>query len=143
MVIRLLNAKQDPFHMKDDDDELLEPEVPYLSAIDALLYLAQCTRLDIFFAVNLLAIYSNAPTRRHWTSVKDIFRYLKGTTDLGLFYLYGSLSDDGPSYLESILTFLVMLTQDTYLIRTRRALKRVMSLPLEASQSLEGKLNRP
>ena len=65
-------------------------EVPYLSAIGALLYLAQCTRPDISFAVNLLARYSNAPTRRHWTGVKDIFRYLKGTTDLGLFYPYES-----------------------------------------------------
>ncbi|KAM1226031.1 hypothetical protein ACFX1T_044573 [Malus domestica] len=36
--------------------------------------------------MNLLARYINAPTRRHWNGVKDIFHYLKGTTDLGLFY---------------------------------------------------------
>ncbi|KAB2595459.1 retrotransposon protein [Pyrus ussuriensis x Pyrus communis] len=48
--------------------------------------LRNCTRHDISFAVNLLARYSNASTRRHWNGVKDIFRYLKGTTDLGLFY---------------------------------------------------------
>ena len=74
----------------------MEPEVPYLSTIKALLYLAQCTRPDISFAVNLLARYSNAPTRRHWNGVKDIFRYLKGTTDLGLFYTRESLSVAAP-----------------------------------------------
>ena len=92
MVVRSLNAKRDPFRSKKDDEEILELEVPYLSAIGALLYLAQCTRLDISFAVNLLARYSNAPTRKHQTSVKEIFRFLKGTMDLGLFYPYGSSS---------------------------------------------------
>ncbi|KAM1084353.1 hypothetical protein ACFX19_023058 [Malus domestica] len=96
MLVRSLGAKRDPFHPNEDDEEILEPEVPYLSAIGALLYLAQCTRLDISFIVNLLARYGNAPTRRHWTGIKDIFRYLKGSTDLGLFYLYGSSSDVAP-----------------------------------------------
>ncbi|KAM2708614.1 hypothetical protein FF1_045210 [Malus domestica] len=96
MVVRTLDAKRDPFRPKEDDEEILEPEVPYLSAIGTLLYLAQCARPDISFAVNLLARYSNAPTRRHWTGVKDIFRYLKGTTDLGLFYPYESSSDAAP-----------------------------------------------
>ena len=55
MVVRSLDAKRDPFHSKEDDEEILELEVPYLSAICALLYLAQCTKPDISFAVNLLA----------------------------------------------------------------------------------------
>ncbi|KAM1345793.1 hypothetical protein ACFXTH_035214 [Malus domestica] len=93
MVVRLLNAKQDLFRPKEDDEEILEPEVPYLSAICALLYLTQCARPDISFAVNLLARYSNAPAHKHWTGVKVIFRYLKGTKDLGLFYPYESSSD--------------------------------------------------
>ena len=101
MVVRTLDEKRDPFRLKEDDEEILEPEVPYLSAIGALLYLAQCTRPDISFAINLLARYCNAPTRRHWTGVKDIFRYLKGTTDLGLFYLYGSSSDTHPPRFSS------------------------------------------
>ncbi|XP_059627367.1 secreted RxLR effector protein 161-like [Cornus florida] len=51
------------------------------------MYLTNCTRPDIAFAVNLLARYSSAPTRRHWNGVKHIMRYLRGTTDIGLFYL--------------------------------------------------------
>ena len=83
------------------------PKVPYLSAIGALLYLAQCTRPDISFDVNLLARYSNAPTRRHWNGVKDIFRYLKGTTDLGLLYTRKSSSVAAPIALGLILALLV------------------------------------
>ncbi|KAM1751068.1 hypothetical protein ACFX11_009231 [Malus domestica] len=64
-VVRILNAKRDPFRPNEDLEEILEPEVPYLSAIGALLYLAQCTGLDIFFTINLLARYNNAPTPRH------------------------------------------------------------------------------
>ncbi|XP_070667476.1 secreted RxLR effector protein 161-like [Malus domestica] len=92
MVVQTLNAKRDPFHPNEDEEEILELKVPYLSAIGALLYLAQCTRPNISFVVNLLAKYSNAPTRKHWNGVKDIFRYLKGTADLGLFYTRESLS---------------------------------------------------
>src|SRR5688572_14989052 len=50
------------------------------------MYLANNSRPDIAFAVNLLARYSAAPTKRHWTGIKNIFRYLNGTRDLGLFY---------------------------------------------------------
>ena len=50
------------------------------------MYLANCTHLDIVFFVNLLARYSSAPTRRHWNDIKHILRYLRGTTDMGLFY---------------------------------------------------------
>ncbi|XP_070677014.1 secreted RxLR effector protein 161-like [Malus domestica] len=92
MVVRSLDAKRDSFHPNEDDEEILEPKVPYLSAIGALLYLAQCTRPDISFVVNFVVKYSNAPTCKHWTGVKDIFCYLKGTTDLGLFYPYRSSS---------------------------------------------------
>ena len=50
------------------------------------MYLANCTRPDITFLVNLLAIYSSAATLRHWNEVKHLLRYLRGTSDMGLFY---------------------------------------------------------
>ena len=49
MVIRSLNPKNDPFRLKEDGKIILGPKVPYLSAIDVLLYLAQCTKPDIAF----------------------------------------------------------------------------------------------
>ncbi|KAL0837815.1 hypothetical protein Bca101_089705 [Brassica carinata] len=41
-----------------ENEEILGPETPYLSAIGALMYLANCTRPDISFAINLLARFS-------------------------------------------------------------------------------------
>ncbi|GKA76909.1 retrovirus-related pol polyprotein from transposon TNT 1-94 [Tanacetum coccineum] len=77
MVVRILDVKKDPFRPRDVDEEILGPEVPYLSAIGALMFLAGHTRPDIAFSLNLLARFSSCPTRRHWNGVKQIFRYLQ------------------------------------------------------------------
>ncbi|XP_059291968.1 secreted RxLR effector protein 161-like [Lycium ferocissimum] len=86
MVVRSLEVNKDPFRPQEENEELLGPEVPYLSAIGTLMYLANATRPDIAFSVNLLARYSSSPTWRHWNRIKHILRYLKGTIDIGLFY---------------------------------------------------------
>ena len=57
-----------------------------MSAIRALLYLTNCTRVDIAFAVNLPARFSTYPTRRYWNGIKHVFQYLQGSQDLGLLY---------------------------------------------------------
>ena len=66
MIVRSLEVDKDPFRPKEENEKLLGPEVPYLSAIGSLMYLANCTRPDIAFSVNLLARYSSASTLRHW-----------------------------------------------------------------------------
>ncbi|GLT35869.1 hypothetical protein SLA2020_102850 [Shorea laevis] len=86
MVVRSLDVNKDPFRPREDNEEILGLEVPYLSAIGALMYLANNTRPDIAFSVNLLARYSSAPTRRHWNGIKHLFCYFQGTKDMGLFY---------------------------------------------------------
>jgi hypothetical protein len=86
IVVRSLEIDKDQFRPKGENEEVMGPDVPYLSAIGVLMYIANCTRPDIAFAVNLLARYNAAPTQRHWAGVKNIFRYLIGTIDLGLFY---------------------------------------------------------
>ena len=78
MVVRLFKVTKDPFRPKEENEELLGPEVPYLSAIGKLLYLANYTRPDITFSVNSLARYSSAPTKRHWNKIKHVLRYLCG-----------------------------------------------------------------
>ena len=85
MVVLSLDVKNDSFRSCENDEELLGPEIPYLSVIGALMYLANCIRPDIAFSANLLARYSSTPTRRHWNGIKHILRYLRGTTDMGLF----------------------------------------------------------
>ena len=90
MVGRSLDVAKDPFRPLEEGEEVLGPEVPYLSAIGGLLYLANYTRPDIAFSVNLLARYSASPTKRHWAGVKHLLRYLQGSIDLGLFYKKGA-----------------------------------------------------
>ena len=65
MVVRSLEVTKDLFQPKEENEELLGPGVPYLNAIGALMYLANYTRPDIPFSINLLARYSSAPTKRH------------------------------------------------------------------------------
>ena len=86
MVVHSLEVNKDPVHPKEENKELFGSKVPYLSAIDALMYLVNCTRPDITFSVNLLARYSSTPTKRHWNEIKHILRYLRGTSDMGFYY---------------------------------------------------------
>ncbi|RVW45253.1 Retrovirus-related Pol polyprotein from transposon TNT 1-94 [Vitis vinifera] len=82
MVVRSLDVKKTISSLRKDE-ELLGPEVPYLSAIGALMYLANCTRPDIAFSVNLLARYSSAPTRRHWNDAGYLSDPHKGRSQTG------------------------------------------------------------
>jgi hypothetical protein len=86
MVVRSLDMKKDPYQPRENNEKALGPEVLYLSAIGALMYLANNTRPDIIFSVNVLASYSSDPTRRHWNEIKHVLCYLCGTCDMRLFY---------------------------------------------------------
>ena len=85
-VVRSLEVTKDSFRPKEENEELFGLEIPYLSTIGALMYLANYTRPDIVFSVNLLARYSSTPTKRHWNEIKHILRYFRGTCDMRLFY---------------------------------------------------------
>jgi len=61
-------------------------KVPYQAAVGSLLYAAQATRPDIAYAVNLLCKFCNNAGKCHWTGVKRIMRYLRGTTGASLTY---------------------------------------------------------
>ena len=101
MVVRSLDPQKDQFRPRESDEDILGLKVPYLNTIGALMYLAQCTRPDITFAVNLLARFSSEPTRRHWNEIKHIFRYLRGTIDLGLYYSKESTTSGLVGYFDA------------------------------------------
>ena len=73
----------------------------YQSAVGSLLYLANWTRPDISFAVNSAARFCSDPKGEHWTAVKRIFRYLKGTISYGILYLNPSDNEDVVGYCDS------------------------------------------
>ena len=72
---------------KLDKDEQGKPvnETKYRGMIGSLLYLT-ASRPDIMFAVCLCARFQACPKETHLKAVKHILRYVKGTTDFGLWY---------------------------------------------------------
>nr|GEU55982.1 hypothetical protein [Tanacetum cinerariifolium] len=57
----------------------------YHGMIGSLMYLTS-SRLDLIYAVCLCAQYQTKPTEKHLNAVKRIFRYLKGTINMDIWY---------------------------------------------------------
>ncbi|GJR69590.1 hypothetical protein Tco_0015655 [Tanacetum coccineum] len=72
---------------KDKECESVD-STKYQVMIGSLLYLTT-SRPDIMFSVCLCARFQEAPKTSHLEAVKRIFRYIKGTTHLGLWYPKG------------------------------------------------------
>ncbi len=85
-MMTMLQKDTDPFRPRQEGEEVLDSEYPYLSVIGVLIYLANNTRPDIDFAVNYLVRHNTAPIMRHWNNIKNILRYLVGIADLQLFF---------------------------------------------------------
>ncbi|GKG29660.1 hypothetical protein Tco_0419558, partial [Tanacetum coccineum] len=73
---------------KDEDSESVD-STKYRGMIGSLLYLTT-SRPDIMFSVCLCAWFQEDPKTSHLKAVKRTFRYIKGTTHLGLWYPKGS-----------------------------------------------------
>ncbi|GKC29552.1 hypothetical protein Tco_1036846, partial [Tanacetum coccineum] len=58
--------------------------VPYASAVGSLMYAMVCTRPDLAYAVGVVSRFLSNPGKKHWEAVKWIFRYLRGTSKLGI-----------------------------------------------------------
>ncbi|GJS84005.1 retrovirus-related pol polyprotein from transposon TNT 1-94 [Tanacetum coccineum] len=73
---------------KDEECESVD-STKYQGMIGSLLYVT-ASRHDIMFSVCLCARFQDAPKTSHLEAVKRIFRYIKGTTHLGLWYPKGT-----------------------------------------------------
>nr|GEV55128.1 uncharacterized mitochondrial protein AtMg00810-like [Tanacetum cinerariifolium] len=88
---------------RDEDGEHIM-DTKYCGMIGSLLYL-MASQTDIMFSVCLCACFQEAPKTSHLEAVKRIFRYIKGTSHLGLWYPKGT-------GLETIVYFDSNLTGD-------------------------------
>ena len=68
------------------DGERVKVIYPYMNATGTQLYSAICTRPDIFYQTINLAKFNNNPGKEHVKASEDLFRYIKGTQDLGVKY---------------------------------------------------------
>ncbi|GJX44759.1 hypothetical protein Tco_0261435, partial [Tanacetum coccineum] len=69
---------------EDKGGKLIDP-TRFRGMVGSLMYLS-ASRPDIVFAVCMCARYQAKPTEMHLTAIKRIFRYLKGTIHMGLWY---------------------------------------------------------
>ncbi|GJS53857.1 putative RNA-directed DNA polymerase [Tanacetum coccineum] len=60
--------------------------VPYASAVGSIMYAVRCTRPDVAFAQNITSRFQQNPGECHWTTVKNILKYLRNTKDMFLVY---------------------------------------------------------
>ena len=72
----------------DDESKEVDQKL-YRSMIGSLLYVTAST-LDVMHAVGLVARFQANPKETHVLAIKRIFRYLKGTTEFGIWYPKGN-----------------------------------------------------
>ena len=68
---------------KDEEDD---PKFLYREAVGALMYLMTGSRPDLAYAVGVCSRSLDNPSTQDYMRVKRIFRYIKGTMDLGIVY---------------------------------------------------------
>ncbi|GKC05781.1 retrovirus-related pol polyprotein from transposon TNT 1-94 [Tanacetum coccineum] len=69
---------------EDPQGKAIDP-TRYRGMIGSLMYLI-ASRPDLVFVVCMYALYQAKPTKKHLHAVKQIFRYLSGTINMGLWY---------------------------------------------------------
>lgn len=73
--------------IKEDDGQVpVGEDVPYANAIGSIMYAMIGTRCALAYAVGLISRFMNNPSADHWSAVKWVFRYLKGTQDVKLVF---------------------------------------------------------
>jgi hypothetical protein len=78
-----LSADQYPKTQEEEEDM---SHIPYAGVVGSLMYEMVYTRPYIAHVVGFLSRYMSKPGKEHWTIVKRVFRYLRGTTNYGLCY---------------------------------------------------------
>nr|GEW64974.1 retrotransposon protein, putative, Ty1-copia subclass [Tanacetum cinerariifolium] len=60
--------------------------VPYASTVGSIMYDVRCTRPDVAFAKNVTSRFQQNPGDLHWTTIKNILKYLRNIKDMFLVY---------------------------------------------------------
>ncbi|GJW32315.1 retrovirus-related pol polyprotein from transposon TNT 1-94 [Tanacetum coccineum] len=77
-----MEIRRDRKMVEEDKDDM--SRVPYSSAVGSLMYAMVCTHPDLDHAVSVVSRYMHNPCKIHWEAIKCIFRYMKGTSNIGL-----------------------------------------------------------
>jgi hypothetical protein len=113
-------------------DDLLP--LSYRSIIGKLLHLVQGTRPDICYAVGKLSRSQISPSSNHFTGIRQVLRYLKGTLDLGI--CLGGFLDNTKLHLEAFADADWAMDVDSRR-STTGVLLRINSAPISWSSRLQ------
>ncbi|MBW0484569.1 hypothetical protein O181_024284 [Austropuccinia psidii MF-1] len=88
LIRKLVNSTEGVFtahaplpDVKLESSEAVEMDRNYLAAIGMILYLAQATRPDIMYSVNLLARFTMNALPQHWAALQHLISYIATTKD--------------------------------------------------------------
>ena len=76
-----LSTMQSPSTDKEKEEM---KKIPYASAVGSLMYAMVCTRPDIAHTVGVMSQFLSNPEKKHWATMKWIFRYLRGASKICL-----------------------------------------------------------
>ena len=69
-----------------DEEKDYMSRIPYANVVGCLMYAMVCTRPDISHAVGVVSRYMANPGKEHWSAVKWVLRYLRGTSSYCISY---------------------------------------------------------
>ncbi|KAE8669377.1 putative LRR receptor-like serine/threonine-protein kinase [Hibiscus syriacus] len=95
-----INFKLSSSMSPSSEEERMEmSRVSYASAVGSLMFAIICTRPNIAQAVGVVSLYMENPGKEHWNTVNRILRYIKGTSNVALYYEGSNLLING--YVDS------------------------------------------
>ena len=72
-------------HLSKNNGKCLSQQ-EYAQAIGSMMYVMNCTRPNVAYAVSKLSTYISNPSSDHWKAIVRVLRYLKYTQNYGLHY---------------------------------------------------------
>ena len=58
----------------------------YIELVGSLMHLMTKTRPDLVYSVGQFSQFNTNPTKEHYTQLKRVLRYVKGTKDYGIYF---------------------------------------------------------
>ena len=81
---------------KNEAEEKEMRQIPYANIIGSVMYAMISTRPDIAQAVSVTSRYMSNHGKEHWSALKWLMRYLKGTTSVGILFEGGHEFEGDP-----------------------------------------------
>ena len=76
-----MSTPYDPIsHLKKNKEHSVA-QTEYAQIIGSLMYLENCTKPNIVYAIGRLSQYARSPNQDHWFAIRGVLHYLRGTSD--------------------------------------------------------------